>query len=1101
MKQCVCICALLIAGMLCAAEAPAVKLAADFVVPGPVINMVPQSGVAKIFKIVTQSNMEVQVRFYAADIFRIQAGRKVAGAKAGSYTVAYDDPRNDPTKAQILVDFKESPDRVVFADLPDAYTFTTRAVVLMLNKSDCTFSAKDRTGRVLFAEAKPISLNEKASIQTFKTDDDEFFYGGGQQNGSFSHKGTKVEIRADGNWNEGGRPNPAPFYMSNKGYGVLRHTFSQGAYDFTDTDAVALTHFENRFDAFYFIGSSFNTIIELYTRVTGRPNFLPVWGLELGDADAYMTRDSKTKDLAQEDDGSYKETTPDVIARIAEKYREHDMPGGWLLVNDGYGCGHIQLDYVVNALRDYGFYTGLWTEGALDRIKWEVGTAGSRVQKIDVAWSGRAYQHALECNKIAAKGIEDNSDGRAFVWTVQGWAGTQRYGICWTGDQYGSWDLIRYHIPTLLGSSLSGQAYATTDVDGIFGGSPETYTRDLQWKCFTPALYVMNGWSHLKKSPWAYEEPYLSLNRTALKQKLRMTPYMYTYCRKAWDDGSAIVRPMLWNYPNDRKTWGTDTAYQFMLGDDLLIAPVYNSMRINKGWRRGDGIYLPAGTWIDYTDGRRVVGPRTIAAYPITLENIPVFVKAGAIIPLYPEMLYSYQKPRDVITFDIYPHGDSEFTWYEDDGNTRAYQRGESATQRITCSAPEMSTAGDFTITVEPQVGSFKGQLAKREYAFTIHSQFKPLGLMLDGQELVEISSENPAAVYANIKQGWYYDAKDRFGVLHVKTLERCVRTPLTLFVDNDETCIVATTPDYPVPEITNELDKTAFVVTTNSGSSNVNNVIDGTPETMWHSNYNKNSKESKEYPYTIDVDIGLLSAVNGVGYMPRAGLSNGTVDTFEVYVSRIEGVFSDKPIAKASLKGKLTEGVMSRVEFPATWGRYVRFKFLSSIFGATHPYASAAELDIYQDITVAPLPDETKALSAIKPASVTGTIALNKGIKGTTIVVDDTDWTNGITAQVGSEIVYDYDGTWEKILGHAGMEKAINGKGQVTFRIFADQKKIFERLNMNGTQVKQLINVVIPAGTKKIRFVLTQEDGGSATDTGVWTDLNFFRAGSAVRD
>ena len=172
-----------------------------------------------------------------------------------------------------------------------------------------------------------------------------------------------------------------------------------------------------------------------------------------------------------------------------------------------------------DALAGLGFHTGLWTEGALNRINWEVGHAGSRVQKIDVAWSGPAYQHALECNKVAAEGIERNADARAFVWTVQGWAGTQRYGICWTGDQYGNWDLIRYHIPTLITSGMSGQAYATTDVDGIFGGSPETYTRDLQWKCFTPAIYVMNGWSHMPKSPWNYEEPYRSINRDYLKLK------------------------------------------------------------------------------------------------------------------------------------------------------------------------------------------------------------------------------------------------------------------------------------------------------------------------------------------------------------------------------------------------------------------------------------------------------------------------------------------------------------------------------------------------------------------------------------------------------
>ena len=230
------------------------------------------------------------------------------------------------------------------------------------------------------------------------------------------------------------------------------------------------------------MGGDFAGNLNLYTQFTGRPNFIPRWGLQLGDADAYITRDTETREPAQNEDGSYKEVTPVDAVRVAKAYREHDMPCGWLLVNDGYGCDHMQLGYVADTLAGLGFHTGLWTEGALDRINWEVGHAGSRVQKIDVAWSGPAYQHALECNKIAAEGIERNADARAFVWTVQGWAGTQRYGICWTGDQSGSWDLIRYHIPTLTGSSMIGQAYATTDVAGIFGGSHETYLRALQSK-------------------------------------------------------------------------------------------------------------------------------------------------------------------------------------------------------------------------------------------------------------------------------------------------------------------------------------------------------------------------------------------------------------------------------------------------------------------------------------------------------------------------------------------------------------------------------------------------------------------------------------------
>ena len=573
------------------------------VTPGKVIKMVPQSGISKSFDLITEHGITFRIQFYSPQVLRIlaapqklepqldRAGNPIKDKDGNVMTYIsadFSDPLNNPEKAQILVGVPEDKTRVQFADnrAENKLTFATSAVVLTVNKADTTFSLAYTDGTPIWSEAAPLNVEPAGTTQTLKTHADEFFYGGGQQNGYLSHKGRKIDIRADGNWGEGGHPNPAPWYMTNTGYGVLRHTFSQGVYDFSNEDTITTLHYENRFDAFYFVGIDFPGILNLYTKFTGRPNLIPRWGLQLGDADAYITRDEQTKDPAQNEDGSFKEVTPVDALKVAKAYRENDMPGGWLLVNDGYGCGHMQLGYTVDALANLGFYTGLWTEGALDRIKWEVGTAGTRVQTIDVAWSGAAYQHALECNKIAAEGIEENADARAFVWTVQGWAGTQRYGICWTGDQSGSWDLIRYHIPTLTCSSMSGQAYATTDVDGIFGGSNETFLRDLQWKCWTTAIYVMNGWSHVNKSPWSYPEPYKSLNRKALLHKNRIVPYVYSYLANAYKTGEPVVRPLVYNYPNDRTTWGEETKYQFILGDAFLVAPVYNAMKLNKGWKK-----------------------------------------------------------------------------------------------------------------------------------------------------------------------------------------------------------------------------------------------------------------------------------------------------------------------------------------------------------------------------------------------------------------------------------------------------------------------------------------------------------------------------------
>ena len=795
--------------------------------------VVPESYISKAWTVYMNGDEEMKVTFWRPDVFRIEKGLKVATTNLAvtteisatgqyisvtnnAYTVAYEDPLNKPDQTQmVLPGTKEDSSRVLFEDKEDEYIWRTTAVKLALDKVRGTFTCDLADGANVWKESSPVSISKAATTnevdittQTFAVSGEESYFGGGQQNGSVIHTGKTIDIVADCNWAEGGHPNPAPWAMARVGkgvyYGVLRHTFSPGRYDYSrkDEKIVTYSHNETRFDAFYFVGKSFNQVLDRYTEFTGRPNFIPVWGLELGDADAWMTRDKNTHEPKQNEKREYVETTPDVVCRNAEKYRADDMPCGWLLVNDGYGCKYMQLAWVVESLKGLGFKTGLWTEGALDRINWEIGTAGTRVQKIDVAWSGPAYQHGLNCNKAAFDGFINNSDARAFIWTCQGWAGTQRYAVCWTGDQYGNYDLIRYHVPTVTGSGMSGQAYATTDIDGIFGGSNESYLRDLQWKCFTPALYIMNGWSDINKAPWSYPEPYKSIIREWLKFKLRLTPYTYTACREAWETGAPIVRPLAWNYPDDPQCLNDSTSYEMMLGRDILVAPVYDSMEDNGGWYLR-GIYLPEGTWYDANDGRLVKGGTKIDAYPVSLSTLPVFIRGGAIVPLYPPTLYSTQTPKDTITFNIYPDGESEYSLYEDDGETRAYEKGEWTRQKIEVSAPPAGESGDVKVVVNGVTGNgFKGQMLRRAYEVFLHTHAKPVQVLVDGRELLPLSLEGAAAktLYANAKECWYYDPEALGGTVRIKLDKRCTKERVEIVANAPSAQLADLFKPYPEP-------------------------------------------------------------------------------------------------------------------------------------------------------------------------------------------------------------------------------------------------------------------------------------------------------------
>ncbi len=864
-----------------------------------------------VVTIATSSGAAVRIEFLRDDVLRLQAGpdEKITGEGSGTAPIVL------PQEAAAVA--------VAVTDAPDGFVLSTPAVALKVQRAPLLFTLS-RTGvpAPLWRELKPLDLSAAGSCQVLAKAPAEHFLGGGQQNGSYEFNGRLLEISYSGGWEEGDRPSPAPFYMSAAGYGVLRNTWSDGAYDFRSEQYLVATHKEDRFDAYYFTGPDIHRVLELYTQWTGRAPLLPRWAFEYGDADCYNDRDNADKPgtvPAGWSDGPTG-TTPDVVASVARKYREHDMPGGWILPNDGYGCGYTDLPAVVDSLRRLGFHTGLWTENGVEKIAWEVGTAGTRVQKLDVAWTGEGHQFAMDANRQAAQGILDNSDSRPFLWTVMGWAGMQRYAVTWTGDQAGNWDYIRWHIPTLIGSGLSGQAYATGDVDGIYGGSPETFTRDLQWKCFTPVLMGMSGWSKAeRKHPWWFDEPYRSINRSYLKTKMRLMPYMYTLAKEAEDTGAPIVRGLMWDNPGDPHAWTQDHPNQFCLGRDLLVAPVFQAQAAGGGWR--EGIHLPQGTWIDYTDGTvTTAGPQGIdIAVPVTLEKLPVFVRGGAILPMYPAALYDGQVPTDVLTLDVYPQGSTQFELYEDDGNTRAYRDGAWSRQLFTANG-EAGKAGEFTVTMEPVRGAFAGLHEERAYEVLLHTRVEPKSVTVDGTPLAQAKDADAV--------GWSYDADDRRGVVRVHTPLVNVREAHAVRV----TCRGRAQgggahPQAPAHDAA--ISANGFIVVNRPAEEPghpLENAFDGNPDTWFRT---VRGQSNPYGPHEFVLAFNERKLVDGFSIRPRNDKhwKYGNVRRFEVYIADVNGQWG-APVVADTLA--LADSLQT-VHFAAHAGRLLRFRVLST--------------------------------------------------------------------------------------------------------------------------------------------------------------------------
>jgi len=690
------------------------------------------------------NHAKVQVDFCRDDIFRIQ--------------MSYNGEFINPAGNDIVLNPQAVNPGVKFKEMDGYYLMTTGKVALRAYRNPLRFAMYKPDNKTLVWEEKKGLTYGKETVQYLDRGENEYFYGGGMQNGRFSHRDKTILMRIDWNWEDGGAPNPVPFYMSTNGYGALRNTYAPGEYAFNDT--VKLKHTEARFDCYYFAGESLKDILNAYTDITGKPFLPPRWALSMGDANCYNRGANKGKNTT-----GYAGTTPDVIPLIADKYIANDIPRGWILPNDGYGCGYTKLDSVVVELRERGFHTGLWTENGVEKIAREVGEYGSRLCKLDVAWIGEGYKFGIDGCKAAYGGIEKNSDARGFIWSVCGWAGSQRNTVMWSGDQKGTWDYIRWHIPTVIGSGLSAQNCATGDIDGIFGGSDKTFTRDLQWKCFTPVLMSMSGWASKDKQPYVYGEPYTSINRNYLKLKLRLTPYIYTLCNEAWETGVPTVRALVLEYPNDPVAFGEETKYEFLLGKNFLVAPVYSDTNVR------DNIYLPEGKWFDYWDGTIYRGKTTLNGYAAPLEKLPLFVKAGSIIPMYQQMNFDNERPADTLTLDIYPGPDAIFEMFEDEGSNRDYRSGKYTKTMLSAKSDEGGTRVN-EISISAGKGDFKGKLIARTYILQIHSSVLPKQILVQG---VKLKKNKNAKDLTKAATGWYFNPEDKKGVIIIKTAKLSV--------------------------------------------------------------------------------------------------------------------------------------------------------------------------------------------------------------------------------------------------------------------------------------------------------------------------------------
>ncbi|MHB1415087.1 MAG: glycoside hydrolase family 31 protein [Chloroflexota bacterium] len=317
-------------------------------------------------------------------------------------------------------------------------------------------------------------------------------------------------------------------------------------------------------------------------------------------------------------------------------------------------------------------------------------------------------------------------DKRPFVISRSGYAGLQRHAMHWTGDNTSWWEHLWMSMPQLQNLGLSGLAWNGVDIGGFSGDTNgELLTRWVEFGIFQPFCRNHSAWDSCHQEPWVFGPLYEGHIRRMLKLRQRLVPYLYSLFYECHTTGVPILRPLLFEYPEDGTTHTTED--EFLLGSALLVAPI---SRRGSEYRH---VYLPAGTWYHFWTGGRFHGPaHTLVHAP--LGSPALYVKANSPVPLWPEMNYVGERPADPLNILVYPtEGEGACTLYEDAGDGYEHERGVYAKRRIAC----RDNGDAVSIEIGPQEGSFRPERTRVRLELRGFTQ-PPAKVTVDGSLLTD---------------------------------------------------------------------------------------------------------------------------------------------------------------------------------------------------------------------------------------------------------------------------------------------------------------------------------------------------------------------------
>ena len=339
-----------------------------------------------------------------------------------------------------------------------------------------------------------------------------------------------------------------------------------------------------------------------------------------------------------------------------------------------------------------------------------------------------------------------------------GGLGNHRYQIGFSGDTISTWESLAFQPWFTATAANVGYAYWSHDIGGHMPGivAPELYTRWIEFGAFSPILRT-----HTTKNPdserriWAYPEPYSGVMRDTMEEREAMTPYLYTESRRTYDTGVAFLHPLYYDWPEVPAAYEYKDEYVF--GSQMVVAPAVAPVDATTQLTE-EKVWIPQGEWIERSSGKHFAGPQELTRR-FAIDETPVYVRQGAIVPMQPPMSHIDQRAVDPLIVNVYPLADkqtSEYKLYADSSEGDSYKAGAFSWTKISA----VQNGDVLTLTVSPVEGSYPGMVTERAYEVRLPADWPPESVTVNGAAVKYVGK-------SSTKVGWWYEGNTLMTVIN----------------------------------------------------------------------------------------------------------------------------------------------------------------------------------------------------------------------------------------------------------------------------------------------------------------------------------------------